>query len=284
MDNEYYTVKIDRPLGSAHPDYPAMIYPVNYGYIEGISAKDGEEQDAYVLGVDTPVDEFCGKRIAIVHRRDDIESKWVIVPEDILYTKQQIEEMVHFAEQYYDSYVEMLNEEMWDAYDRQEKFLGYQVPRSMAKSLPEGVYHIVVNVYTITADKKVLITQRARNKTYPLKWEITCGSILAGETPRRGAVRELLEETGIFREMQDLEELYTYIDDSRHCIYYNYAAHLQQEVHIRLQSGETMDYEWLPYEAFKEFVRSERFVPSEQERFLLHEQLMDQRLYGRLVP
>ena len=284
MDNEYYTVKIDRPLGSAHPDYPAMIYPVNYGYIEGISAKDGEEQDAYVLGVDTPVDEFCGRRIAIVHRRDDIESKWVIVPEDILYTKQQIEEMVHFAEQYYDSYVEMLNEEMWDAYDRQEKFLGYQVPRSMAKSLPEGVYHIVVNVYTITADKKVLITQRARNKTYPLKWEITCGSILAGETPRRGAVRELLEETGIFREMQDLEELYTYIDDNRHCIYYNYAAYLQQEVHIRLQSGETMDYEWLPYEAFKELVQSERFVPSERERFQLHEQLMDQRLYGRLVP
>ena len=55
MLSKMVTVKIDRPLGSAHPDYPDMIYPVNYGYVEGIIAPDGEEQDAYVLGVDEPL-------------------------------------------------------------------------------------------------------------------------------------------------------------------------------------------------------------------------------------
>ena len=31
-----------------------MYYPINYGYIEGVMAPDGEEQDAYILGVNEP--------------------------------------------------------------------------------------------------------------------------------------------------------------------------------------------------------------------------------------
>ena len=100
MNNEIYTVTIDRPLGSCHPDYPSMVYPINYGYIDGIIAEDGEEQDAYVIGVDIPLMQFKGKRIAVVHRRDDVETKWVIAPENVPYTKQQIEELIHFQEQY----------------------------------------------------------------------------------------------------------------------------------------------------------------------------------------
>ena len=50
------TVTVDRPMGSYHPEHKDMYYPVNYGYIEGIIAPDGEEQDAYILGVDKAVD------------------------------------------------------------------------------------------------------------------------------------------------------------------------------------------------------------------------------------
>ncbi len=42
-------VKMDRPLGSKHPKYD-LIYPINYGYIEGTESGDAEEIDAYVLG------------------------------------------------------------------------------------------------------------------------------------------------------------------------------------------------------------------------------------------
>lgn len=278
MNEERFTVKMDRPMGSAHPDHPAMIYPVNYGYIQGQTAGDNEEQDVYVLGVETPVDEFTGKRIAIIHRRDDVEDKWVIAPENISFTKQQIEEMVYFQEQYYDSYVEMLDEEFWDATDAGENPLGYRIPRSMAKSMPDRVYHVVVVVYTVTADHFILTTQRARNKTYPLKWEVTGGSILAGETPRQGAVRELMEETGICLGEQQLEPLYHLVDETRHCIYHSYIARVPEGVQIRLQEGETMDYRFLPYEAFKALVKSDRFVPSEQQRFLERETYMDSKL------
>ena len=51
MLNKFVTVTVDRPLGSFHPKYPDLYYPVNYGYIKGVMALDGEEQDAYILGI-----------------------------------------------------------------------------------------------------------------------------------------------------------------------------------------------------------------------------------------
>lgn len=282
MNDELVTVKMDRPLGSAHPDYPAMIYPINYGYVEGIMAGDGEEQDAYVLGVDVPIDEFTGKKIAIVHRNDDVEEKWVVAPENVLYTKQQIEEMVYFQEQYYDSYVEMIEDEIWDAYDENEHKLDFQVPRSMAKSLPEGVFHIVVSVYTMTRDGKVLLTQRSKNKTYPLKWEVTGGSILAGEKPKQGAARELEEETGIKVHPEDLILLYHYIDYEKHSIYYSYLTVLDHIGHISLQYGETMDYQVISYSEFKKLVESDRYVPSERFRFNKHIEQIENIVFGKI--
>lgn len=38
-------VTVDRPMGSFHPKHQNLYYPVNYGYIEGIPAPDGEEQE-----------------------------------------------------------------------------------------------------------------------------------------------------------------------------------------------------------------------------------------------
>lgn len=99
------TVKviIDRPLGSFHPEHPDMYYPVNYGYVEGKIAHDGEEQDVYVLGVDEPLKEFTGRVVAVIHRLDDVEDKWIAVPENVTFTKEEIMERVHFQEQYFKS-------------------------------------------------------------------------------------------------------------------------------------------------------------------------------------
>lgn len=84
-----------------------MYYPINYGYIEGIMAPDGEGQDAYILGVNGPVDKFTGKITAIVHRKDDIEEKRVVVPDGITFSKEEIKRQIHFQEQYFDSEIVM---------------------------------------------------------------------------------------------------------------------------------------------------------------------------------
>ena len=103
------TVKVivDRPLKSTHPEHGDIVYPVNYGYIEGVIAPDGEEQDAYILGVGKPVKEFTGKVIAIIRRKDDIEDKWVVAPEGATFSKEEIKRAVHFQEKYFCYCVEM---------------------------------------------------------------------------------------------------------------------------------------------------------------------------------
>ncbi len=74
--------KIDRPMGSYHPRHKNMYYPVNYGYVTGVIGGDGAEQDVYLLGEKQAVTEYTGKVIAVYHRYDDRETKWIVVPCD----------------------------------------------------------------------------------------------------------------------------------------------------------------------------------------------------------
>jgi inorganic pyrophosphatase len=39
---------IDRPKGSRHPRYPEMIYPLDYGYLAGTQAADGDGIDVWM--------------------------------------------------------------------------------------------------------------------------------------------------------------------------------------------------------------------------------------------
>ena len=101
MIGQKVNVIVDRPLGSYHPVHKNLYYPINYGYVKDIIAADGEGQDAYILGVDVPVTEFTGKVIAVIHRLDDIEDKWVVAPEGMSFTAEEIMEQVNFQEQYF---------------------------------------------------------------------------------------------------------------------------------------------------------------------------------------
>lgn len=82
MIGNIVTVKVDRPIGSYHPEHKDMYYPINYGYIEGII-------------------------IAIIHRYDDVEEKWVVAPKGMMFTKEEIREKVYFQEQYFESEIRM---------------------------------------------------------------------------------------------------------------------------------------------------------------------------------
>lgn len=95
-------VTMDRPLGSKHPKH-GFIYPVNYGYIPNTISGDGEELDAYVLGVHEPLETFEGKVIAIIHRLNDNDDKLVVVPQDKNYTNDQIIALTEFQERFFKS-------------------------------------------------------------------------------------------------------------------------------------------------------------------------------------
>ena len=79
------TVTVDRPMGSVHPKHRDIFYPINYGYVEGITVPDGEWQDAYILGVDEP----------------NVEDKWVVCPENMSFSEKEITEKTDFQEKFF---------------------------------------------------------------------------------------------------------------------------------------------------------------------------------------
>lgn len=102
--NQIVSLKIDRPFGSKHPKY-GFVYKVNYGFVPGTLAPDGEEIDAYVLDVDQPIEQAQGKVIAIIHREHDDDDKLVVVLGEHDYSDEEIMAKVQFQEQWFQSTV-----------------------------------------------------------------------------------------------------------------------------------------------------------------------------------
>ena len=155
-------MEVDRPIGHVHK---GMVYPVNYGFIPGLMAGDGEEQDAYILGVTQPVEAFDGIVIGAVCRRDDVEDKLVVAPAGMEFHQGQIAQAVHFQEQYFDTYIQCL----------------------LRKSC--GVLPWREN----KGQKEYLIVFESFSKC----WSLPKGHMEAGETEEETALRELQEETGL---------------------------------------------------------------------------------------
>jgi len=156
-------VVIDRPLGSTHPKYSNIRYPVNYGYVPGLLGGDGEGQDVYVLGVDTPIETFFGTIIGVIHRLNDVEDKWVAAPDGMVFTREEIWDAVKFQEQYFDSELRIL-----------EKSCG---------TIP----------YTVREGEIRYLLIQTKNGVcgFPK------GHVEKGETEEETAVRETVEETSV---------------------------------------------------------------------------------------
>lgn len=98
------TAEVDRPLGSHHPQH-AFLYPLNYGFIPGTLAPDGDALDCYILGVFEPLAVFTGTCIAVLHRRDDDDDKLVLAPAGREFSDGQILALTEFQEQWFDTVV-----------------------------------------------------------------------------------------------------------------------------------------------------------------------------------
>ncbi len=95
------TVTVDRKLGETHPEHKDIVYPLNYGYVQDVLAQDNEWQDAYIYGETQPLDVFEGQVVAVIHRLDDVEDKWVVADPGLRLTKEKVWEATRFMEQYF---------------------------------------------------------------------------------------------------------------------------------------------------------------------------------------
>ena len=66
-------------------------------------APDGEDLDAYILGVSEPLERFEGTCIAVIHRLDDADDKLVVVPPGVEMSDEQIRDLTNFQEQFFSS-------------------------------------------------------------------------------------------------------------------------------------------------------------------------------------
>ena len=155
-------VVVDRPVGYQHGD---IVYPINYGYIPGIIAGDGEEQDAYILGVNEPIAEFDGQVVAAICRKNDCEDKFVVASVGSVYHQGQIAEAVHFQEQYFDTCI-------ISCFEKSCGVLPYRM---------------------VDGQQEFLLVF----ETYSKCWSLPKGHIEVGETDVQTALRELYEETGL---------------------------------------------------------------------------------------
>lgn len=92
---------VDLPAGSTHPGRPDLYCPVNCGYVDGIMAADGEEQNVYILGTDRPLRTFTGTVTGVWHRLNDCGDQWIVSPDGRRYPEKDILQAIWFQEQYF---------------------------------------------------------------------------------------------------------------------------------------------------------------------------------------
>lgn len=96
-------ITIDRPLHSNHPKH-RWSYQLNYGFVPNTLSPDGEELDAYVIGINEPIEKFSGVCIAVIHRVNDSDDKLVVVTNDKAdITDEEIRIATNFQEQFFQS-------------------------------------------------------------------------------------------------------------------------------------------------------------------------------------
>jgi inorganic pyrophosphatase len=74
---------LDRPKGAAHPRYPELIYPLDYGYLENTSAGDGDGIDVWIGSL--PKKMLTGILCTFDKLKHDAEIKLLVAcsPEDV---------------------------------------------------------------------------------------------------------------------------------------------------------------------------------------------------------
>lgn len=86
--------------------------------------------------------------------------------------------------------------EIWDLVRADGSYAEVRWPRDCHDEIPEGLYHLCVEVW-VRVGKKLLLTRRHPEKTEGLKLDCPGGAVLSGESVINGALRELYEEVGI---------------------------------------------------------------------------------------
>jgi mutator protein MutT len=141
--------------------------------------------------------------------------------------------------------------EYWDLYNKDRQKLNKIHLRG--EKISPGEYHIVVNIWIINNENKILLTQRHSEKEFPLKWECTGGSLIAGEDSFTAALREVEEEIGVKLKKENGKMIDTIIrkDDIKDIYLFNENIKIEE---TKLQEEEVINIKWVTVKEFNEMI------------------------------
>ena len=160
-----------------------------------------------------------------------------------------------------------------DVYDENRNLTG----RVHKRGTPWGAgeYGLVVCVWVYDGRGHILLTRRAKGKSFAGTWENSGGAAKAGETSRQAIARELFEETGIRAEEGEFELLGS--DRDRNTFYDFYC--LKRTVDLKdivLLPGETDDVQWASFGKIHWMIRTRKICRIIAHQF--HRQEADLKL------
>ncbi len=161
--------------------------------------------------------------------------------------------------------------ELNDIYDENRNLTG----RVHQRGTPwkPGEYGLVVCVWVYDGLGHLLLTRRAKEKSFAGTWENSGGAVKAGETSRQAIARELFEETGIRAEPEEFEYLDT--DRDRNVFYDHYC--IQRRVRLKdivLLPGETDDVMWASFGKIHWMIRTGKICRIIANQFLRQEKAL----------
>ena len=161
-----------------------------------------------------------------------------------------------------------------DIYDENRQLTG----RVHKRGTPwqPGEYGLVVCVWVYDGRGRILLTRRAKGKSFAGTWENSGGAAQTGENSRQAITRELFEETGIRASEEEFEFLESGKDRNIHYDYYCLRRRTPLE-EIVLLPGETDGAKWVTYEQVHEMIQARQICKIIAEQFLRQEAYLLQR-------
>ena len=160
-----------------------------------------------------------------------------------------------------------------DIYDRNRILTG----RRHLRGTPwkPGEYGLVVCVWVYNDRGQLLMTRRAKEKSFAGTWENSGGAARAGEDSRTAIVRELSEETGIVALPEEFVSLPG--DRDSHIFYDFYCLKRNLSLsEIVLQPGETDGVMWASFDEVHQMIKDRKICRIIADQFLRQEPILKQ--------
>ncbi len=156
--------------------------------------------------------------------------------------------------------------EVWDILDRNGQPIGKTVERRRV-CLAKGEYHLVVHIWVLGSDGRVLIQRRSFDKPLmPGEWAAIGGSAVSGETAEVAACRELCEEMGIEASESELKLI-------KHMVRKNSILNIflvcktLPVSELKLQAEEVSEAKWVHRNKLRQMIKNGEFHNYGKEYF-----------------